>query len=52
MVGVAAVLARLGEQWLDPQSLSLFFVVPIVIAAIRYGLGPALFASALKRGGD
>ncbi len=48
MVGVAAVLARLGEQWLDPQSLSLFFVVPIVIAAMRYGLGPALGASVLS----
>lgn len=48
MVGVAAVLARFGEQWLDPQSLSLFFVVPIVIAAMRYGLGPALGASVLS----
>lgn len=48
MVGVAAVLGRFGEQWLDPQSLSLFFVVPIVIAAMRYGLGPALGASVLS----
>ena len=48
MVGVAAVLARFGEQWLDPQSLSLFFVAPIVIAAMRYGLGPALGASVLS----
>jgi len=48
MVGVAALLARLGEQWLDPQSLSLFFVVPIVIAAMRYGLGPSLGASVLS----
>ena len=49
MVSVAAVLARFGEQWLDPQSLSLFFVVPIVIAAMRYGLGPALGASVKNR---
>jgi two-component system sensor histidine kinase KdpD len=48
MVGVAALLARFGERWLDPQSLSLFFVVPIVIAAMRYGLGPALGASVLS----
>jgi len=48
MVGVAALLALLGEQWLDAQSLSLFFVVPIVIAAMRYGLGPSLGASVLS----
>lgn len=48
MVGVAALLARFGEQWLDPQSLSLFFVVPIVVAAMRYGLGPSLGASVLS----
>ncbi len=48
MVGVAALLARLGEQWLDPQSLSLFFVVPIVVAAMLYGLGPSLGASVLS----
>lgn len=48
MVLAAAVVARLGEQWLDPQSLSLFFVVPIVIAAMRYGLGPSLGASVLS----
>lgn len=48
MVAAAAVLAYLGEQWLDPQSLSLFFVVPIVIAAMRYGLSVALGASVLS----
>lgn len=48
MVGVAALLALFGEQWLDPPSLSLLFVVPIVIAAMRYGLGPALGASVLS----
>lgn len=42
------MLARFGEQWLDPQTLSLFFVVPIVIAAMRYGLGPSLGASVLS----
>lgn len=48
MVGVAAWLANFGERWLDPQSLSLFFVVPIVVAAIRYGLVPALVGSMLS----
>lgn len=48
MVGAAALLARFGEQWLDPQSLSLFFVVPIVITAMRYGFGPSLGASVLS----
>ena len=48
MVCVAAVLARFSEGWLDAQSLSLFFVAPIVIAAMRYGLGPALGASVLS----
>lgn len=47
MVGVAALLAAFGERWLDPQSLSLFFVVPIVIAAMRYGIGSAVGASVL-----
>ncbi len=48
MVALATLLAGLGEQWLDPQSLSLFFVVPIVVAAMRNGLGPALGASVLS----
>jgi len=48
MVAAAAVAASFGERWLDPQSLSLFFVVPIVVVAIRYGLGPALGASVLS----
>lgn len=48
MVGAAALLARVGEQWLDLESLSLFFVVPIVIAAMRYGLGPSIGASVLS----
>jgi two-component system sensor histidine kinase KdpD len=48
MVGAAAVLALLGERWLDPQSLALFFVVPIVLAAMRYGLRAALAASLMS----
>lgn len=48
MVGVAALVAYVGERWLDPQSLSLFFVVPIVLAAMRYGLAASLGASVLS----
>ncbi len=48
MVGAAAVLSHLAETWLDPQSLALFFVVPIVLAAIRYGIRAALAASLLS----
>lgn len=48
MVGVAAFLAYAGERWLDPQSLALFFVVPIVLAAIGYGMRASLAASLLS----
>src|SRR5262249_47268179 len=48
MVGVAALLAHFGERWLDPQSLALFFVVPIVLAAMQGGLRAALLASFLS----
>jgi two-component system sensor histidine kinase KdpD len=48
MVGAAALMARFGERWLDPQSLALFFVVPIVLAAMRDGLWAALGASLLS----
>src|SRR5689334_3099570 len=47
-VGVAALLARLAETWLDPQSLSLFFVVPIVLLAIGYGFRASLGAALLS----
>ena len=48
MVAAAALLAHLGERWLDPQSLSLFFVVPIVLIAMRYGLWPSIGAAFLS----
>jgi two-component system sensor histidine kinase KdpD len=48
MGGAAAMLAYFGERWLDPQSLALFFVVPIVLAAMRAGLRAALGASLLS----
>lgn len=48
MVGAAALLALMGERWLDPQSLALFFVVPIVLAAMRFGMRAALTASLMS----
>lgn len=46
--GLAALAARWAEPWLDPQSLALFFVAPIVLAAIRFGLWASLGASLLS----
>lgn len=42
----AATLAALGiEQAADVQNLSLLFVLPVVLCAIRFGAGPALTAA-------
>lgn len=48
MAAAAAVAAGLGERWLDAQGLALFFVLPVVMAAIRYGWRAALGASLLS----
>lgn len=48
LVCAAVLAAAIGERWLDPPSLALFFVVPIVLAAMRYGLRAALGASVLS----
>lgn len=48
MVAAATALAHFGERWLDTQSLSLFFVAPIVFAAISYGVRASLAASLLS----
>lgn len=47
MVVAAAAMAHFAEAWLDPQSLALFFVAPIVLAAMRFGMRAALAASFL-----
>lgn len=44
-VGVASVLAAAVDGRVAIPNLSLIFVLPVVIAAIRYGLGPALSAA-------
>lgn len=48
LTAVAAAFARLAEAWLDPPSLSLFFVVPIVIVAVGYGFRASLAAALLS----
>lgn len=48
LIGGAAFVAAGAERWLDPQSLALFFVAPIVVVAIRYGLWASLGASLLS----
>lgn len=48
LVALAASLAFAGERWLDPQSLALFFVVPIVLVAIAFGVRMSLAASLLS----
>jgi two-component system, OmpR family, sensor histidine kinase KdpD len=47
-VAVAAIVASVAERWLDAQSLALFFVVPIIIVAIRHGLWASLGVSLLS----
>lgn len=47
-VALAALAASGAERWLDAQSLALFFVVPIVVVAIRHGLWASLGASLLS----
>lgn len=47
-IGAASLLARLAEPWFDPQSLSLFFVVPIVLIAIGYGFRASLAGALLS----
>lgn len=48
LVATAALAAAGAERWLDPQSLALFFVVPVVVSAIRYGLWASLGGSFLS----
>jgi two-component system sensor histidine kinase KdpD len=45
--GLAALAARLAEPMLDPPSLALFFVAPILLAAIRFGFWASIGAALL-----
>jgi two-component system sensor histidine kinase KdpD len=42
---LAAALAI--DRWLVVPNISMLFLVPVLFAAIRYGLAPSLFASVL-----
>lgn len=44
-VGAASLLAVAVDQRVAIPNVSLIFVLPVVVAAIRYGWGPALFAA-------
>lgn len=46
-VALAAALAAAAERWLDAESLALFFVPPVIVAAIRHGLWASLAAAML-----
>lgn len=48
MTALTVLAARAAERALDPQSLSLFFVVPIVVAAIQFGLWSSLAAAVMS----
>lgn len=44
----AAIAAHAATGWLDAQSLALFFVPPVLVAAIRFGLVASLSAALLS----
>jgi two-component system sensor histidine kinase KdpD len=46
MVGIALGVAYLIHQFVEVASLSLIFLMAVLLSAISYGLGPSLFASA------
>ena len=48
MTGAAALLAHVAGDWLDAQSLALFFVIPVLVAAIRFGFPASLSAAILS----
>lgn len=45
MVGLAVVIAYVVRQTVQAPNLSLVFVLPVVIAAVSFGWGPALVAA-------
>lgn len=48
MTCAAALAAHAATGWLDPQSLALFFVPPVLVAAIRFGFVASLSAALLS----
>jgi two-component system sensor histidine kinase KdpD len=47
-VGIAGVVAAVAEYFIPLQSLSIIFVLPVLISALRFGLWPSVVASLLS----
>lgn len=45
LCALATLLAVIADQWVSAPSLSLVFVLPVVILAVSFGVGPALTAA-------
>lgn len=48
LVAVTTLLLKAFERILGPENLTVFFLVPILVCALRFGQGPAFFASVLS----
>lgn len=48
LVAGTTLLLKAFEQVLGPEKLTVLFLVPVLISALRFGQGPAFFASALS----
>ncbi len=49
-VAVAIAIAHVADRFLQPASLSLIFLMAVLLAAIRFGLWPSVYASLLSFG--
>lgn len=47
LCALATLLAVIADQWVSAPNLSLVFVLPLVILAVTFGVGPALAAAVL-----
>jgi two-component system, OmpR family, sensor histidine kinase KdpD len=50
LVAGTTLLLKALEQLLGPENLTVLFLVPVLICALRFGPGPAFFASVLSVG--
>ncbi len=48
LVAGTTLLLKVIEQLLGPENLTVLFLVPVLICALRFGPGPAFFASILS----
>jgi two-component system, OmpR family, sensor histidine kinase KdpD len=47
-VALACALGLAIDAWIQPPNISMVFLAAVLFSAIRYGLGPSLFASLLS----